>query len=125
MMIFRFAVVSGLGWLIDFSIFALLNSLGFPVWLANIVGATTAVLFVFFASVRKIFQYNGHYILWKLLNYIVYQIIAIICASLLIDFIALQFGMLPIIAKIIVTPLTFYANFQFMSFLTTGRLRLK
>ncbi|HCZ8660975.1 MAG: GtrA family protein [Citrobacter sp.] len=124
-MIFRFAVVSGLGWLIDFSIFALLNSLGFPVWLANIVGATTAVLFVFFASVRKIFQYNGHYILWKLLNYIVYQIIAIICASLLIDFIALQFGMLPIIAKIIVTPLTFYANFQFMSFLTTGRLRLK
>ncbi|EPB5648976.1 GtrA family protein [Citrobacter braakii] len=124
-MIFRFAVVSGLGWLIDFSIFVLLNSLGFPVWLANIVGATTAVLFVFFASVRKIFQYNGHYILWKLLNYIVYQIIAIICASLLIDFIALQFGMLPIIAKIIVTPLTFYANFQFMSFLTTGRLRLK
>lgn len=124
-MIFRFAVVSGLGWLIDFSIFALLNSLGFSVWLANIVGATTAVLFVFFASVRKIFQYNGHYILWKLLNYIVYQIIAIICASLLIDFIALQFGMLPIIAKIIVTPLTFYANFQFMSFLTTGRLRLK
>ncbi|MBJ9237982.1 GtrA family protein [Citrobacter braakii] len=124
-MIFRFAVVSGLGWLIDFSIFALLNSLGFPVWLANIVGATTAVLFVFFASVRKIFQYNGHYILWKLLNYIVYQIIAIVCASLLIDFIALQFGMLPIIAKIIVTPLTFYANFQFMSFLTTGRLRLK
>ena len=124
-MIFRFAVVSGLGWLIDFSIFALLNSLGFPVWLANIVGATTAVLFLVFASVRKIFQYNGHYILWKLLNYIVYQIIAIICASLLIDFIALQFGMLPIIAKIIVTPLTFYANFQFMSFLTTGRLRLK
>ncbi|HEB0893496.1 MULTISPECIES: GtrA family protein [Citrobacter] len=124
-MIFRFAVVSGLGWLIDFSIFVLLNSLGFPVWLANIVGATAAVLFVFFASVRKIFQYNGHYILWKLLNYIVYQIIAIICASLLIDFIALQFGMLPIIAKIIVTPLTFYANFQFMSFLTTGRLRLK
>lgn len=124
-MIFRFAVVSGLGWLIDFSIFALLNSFGFPVWLANIVGATTAVLFVFFASVRKIFQYNGHYILWKLLNYIVYQIIAIVCASLLIDFIALQFGMLPIIAKIIVTPLTFYANFQFMSFLTTGRLRLK
>lgn len=124
-MIFRFAVVSGLGWLIDFSIFALLNSFGFPVWLANIVGATTAVLFVFFASVRKIFQYNGHYILWKLLTYIVYQIIAIVCASLLIDFIALQFGMLPIIAKIIVTPLTFYANFQFMSFLTTGRLRLK
>lgn len=124
-MIFRFAVVSGLGWLIDFSIFALLNSLGFSVWLANIVGATTAVLFVFFASVRKIFQYNGHYILWKLLNYIVYQIIAIVCASLLIDFIALQFGVLPIIAKIIVTPLTFYANFQFMSFLTTGRLRLK
>ncbi|MFS9432935.1 GtrA family protein [Citrobacter sp. C348] len=124
-MIVRFAIVSGLGWLIDFSIFALLNSLEFPIWLANIVGATIAVLFVFFASVRKIFQYNGHYVLWKLFNYTVYQVIAIVCASLLIDFIALQFGMLPIVAKVIVTPLTFYANFQFMSFLTTGRLRIK
>lgn len=46
-MIVRFAIVSGLGWLIDFSIFALLNSLEFPIWLANIVGATIAVLFVF------------------------------------------------------------------------------
>lgn len=55
-MIFRFAVVSGLGWLIDFSIFALLNSLGFPVWLANIVGATTAVLFVFLHQSGKFFN---------------------------------------------------------------------
>lgn len=54
-----------------------------------------------------------------------YELIAIVCASLLIDFIALQYEILPIVAKIIVTPLTFYANFQFMSFLTTGRLRLK
>ncbi|EFH8408151.1 hypothetical protein HRZ17_004215, partial [Escherichia coli] len=59
-MIVRFAVVSGLGWLIDFSIFALLNLLGLPIWLANIFGATAAVLFVFFVSVRRIFQYNGH-----------------------------------------------------------------
>ena len=124
-MIVRFAVVSGLGWLIDFSIFALLNLLGLPIWLANIFGATAAVLFVFFVSVRRIFQDNGHYIIWKLFNYIVYQLIAIVCASLLIDFIALQYEILPIVAKIIVTPLTFYANFQFMSFLTTGRLRLK
>ncbi|EFD1681761.1 TPA: GtrA family protein, partial [Escherichia coli] len=51
-MIVRFAVVSGLGWLIDFSIFALLNLLGLPIWLANIFGATAAVLFVFFVSVR-------------------------------------------------------------------------
>jgi len=124
-MILRFAIVSGLGWLIDFAIFTLMTLANLPVWLANTTGATTAVLFVFFASVRKVFQYKGHYIVGKLMTYVVYQVIAILCASFLIDFITHQFTLFPLLAKVIVTPLTFYANFQFMSYLTTGRLRFR
>lgn len=124
-MIFKFAVVSGSGWLIDFSIFTFLNFIGFPVWLSNFLGATTAVIFVFFVSVRKVFQYGGGYLLDKLIKYVIYQILAITVASMLIDFIVMQFDITPLIAKVIVTPLTFYANFLFMGYITSGRLRYK
>ena len=124
-MILKFAVVSGSGWLIDFSIFTFLNFIGFPVWLANFLGATTAVIFVFLVSVRNVFRYGGDYILYKLIKYVIYQFVAISVASILIDFIAMQFNTPPLIAKIIVTPLTFYANFLFMGYITLGRVRYK
>lgn len=122
-MIVRFGFVSGIGWLIDFCLFVLLGWLGVPVWAANMVGATVAVLFVFFASVRHVFEYDGGYLVGKLIAYIIYQVIAISAASLLIDALTRWFDLTPVLAKILVTPLTFYANFQFMSFITTGRLR--
>ncbi len=123
-MIIRFGFVSGIGWLIDFCLFVLVGWLGVPVWAANMVGATVAVLFVFFASVRHVFEYDGGYLLGKLIAYIVYQVIAIIAASLFIDTLTHWFGLAPVLAKVLVTPLTFYANFQFMSLLTTGKVRL-
>ncbi|BBU28230.1 hypothetical protein BTHE68_19640 [Burkholderia sp. THE68] len=124
-MLMRFGVVSGLGWLIDFCLFVTLTAFKSPVWLANTVSATAAVLFVFFVSVRRIFEYQGHYLLGKLVRYIVYQAIAILTASVIIDLLTHHLGLAPIVSKIIVTPLTFYCNFQFMSFITTGRLRLR
>jgi putative flippase GtrA len=124
-MLMRFGLISGIGWLIDFCLFAALTALKSPVWLANTASATTAVLFVFFVSVRRVFQYHGHYLLGKLLSYVVYQAIAILSASLIIDLLTRHFGLAPIVSKIIVTPFTFYCNFQFMSLITTGRLRLR
>lgn len=123
-MILRFGIISGLGWLIDFCLFVALGWLSTPVWAANMVGASVAVLFVFFASVRRVFQYEGSYLVGKLVRYIVYQVIAILAASLLIDALTHGFGLAPVLAKILVTPLTFYANFQFMSYTTTGKFRL-
>jgi putative flippase GtrA len=123
-MIVRFGFVSGMGWLIDFCLFSLLIWQGTPVSLANIIGASIAVLFVFFVSVRHVFEYKGGYLVGKLLAYIVYQILAILAASLAIGMLTIKLELMPIIAKIIVTPLTFYANFQFMSLITTGKLRL-
>ena len=123
-MIVRFGAVSGIGWLIDFCLFSFLVWLGAPIWGANFVGASTAVLFVFFVSVRRVFEYEGHYILGKLITYIAYQLIAILAASLLIDALTKWVGLVPVLSKIVVTPLTFYANFQFMSLITTGKFRL-
>lgn len=119
-MIVRFGLVSGMGWLIDFCFFVSLGWLG----AANMVGASVAVLFVFVASVRHVFEYEGGYLVGKLIAYIVYQAIAILAASLLIDALTHWAGLAPVLAKILVTPLTFYANFQFMSLITTGKLRL-
>ncbi|MDR5855201.1 GtrA family protein [Caballeronia sp. LZ062] len=124
-MLMRFGLVSGLGWLIDFCLFGALTALKAPVWMANTASATAAVLFVFFVSVRRVFQYHEHYLLGKLLCYVVYQAIAILAASFAIDLLTHRFGLAPIVSKILVTPFTFYCNFQFMSFITTGRLRLR
>jgi putative flippase GtrA len=120
----KFGVISGLGWLIDFTVFYLLVRLDVPPFFANVVGAGIAVTFVFFSSVKRVFQYEGGYLLAKLAAYIGYQIIAVAIASALIDLISRHTGMEPLLAKILVTPFTFYANFQFMSYITTGRLRL-
>lgn len=121
-MIVRFGLVSGIGWLIDFCLFVSLGWLGAPVWASNMVGASVAVLFVFFASVRHVFEYEGGYLIGKLIAYIAYQAIAILAASLLIDVLTRWFGLTPVLAKILVTPLAFYANFLFMSRITTGKL---
>lgn len=123
-MILRFGLVSGTGWLIDFCLFLASAWAGAPVWLANMLGASVAVLFVFFVSVHRVFKYKGGYLVGKLVLYVIYQIIAISLASLLIDGIVRWYGASPLIAKVFVTPLTFYVNFQFMSLLTTGKLRL-
>ena len=55
--------------------------------------------------------------------YVVYQVIAILTASLLVNAGTQWFDLVPVASKIIVTPLTFYANFQFMSLITSGKLR--
>lgn len=120
----KFGVISGLGWLIDFSLFYALVRLDVAPFLANLVGAGVAVTFVFFSSVKRVFQYEGHYLLAKLVAYICYQVVAVAIASAVIDLIARHTGVAPLLAKILVTPFTFYANFQFMSYITTGRLRL-
>lgn len=123
-MIVRFGVISGVGWLIDFSLFAFLCWLGAPIWVANMLGASVAVVFVFFTSVHRVFEYEGGYLVRKLIAYAIYQAIAILAASFLINALSQSFGLAPLLSKIFVTPLTFYANFQFMSLITTGKLRL-
>ena len=120
-MILKFGVISGVGWLLDVCLFYAGTQLGLPFWLSNAVGALVAVTFVFMASVRKVFLYHGQYV-WRMLGiYVTYQVVAIFIASAAIDWIA-QAIHHPLLAKIMVTPVTFYCNFLFMNWLTRGKL---
>ncbi|MFW5751309.1 MAG: GtrA family protein [Planctomycetota bacterium] len=116
-----FGIVSGIGWLLDFAIFASLAEAGLRLAVANFLGASVAVTFVYFASVRHVFRYAGGFLYLKFALYVAYQVLAITAASIAVEGIARAWGMPGIWAKIIVTPLTFGANFLFMLLLVGRR----
>ncbi len=123
-----FIGISGLGWIIDFAIYTLLNQ-----WIeatyANMISAAVGVSFVFWVSTRKTFRNNIKRLSlkWKYLIYMVYQICAILGASFLIGFV--ESSIVPAIgweilikysyiaAKIMVTPFTLALNFVVMKIL--------
>lgn len=116
--VLRFGIVSGVGWAIDFAVFALLVHGGASVLAANLVGASLAVTWVFAASVRRIFAYDGRFLFGRFALYAAWQVAAVAAASLAIDLLHRHAGIGPLLAKILVTPLTFACNYLFMAWLT-------
>jgi len=112
-----FAFVSGLGLAIDFAIFLLLVALSLSPLAANAVSGSCAVTYVYFASVRRIFSYQGTFLFGLFLAYLVYQIAGVTAASFAVSFLASHF-MAPALAKVAILPVTFSANYLFMSLLT-------
>ncbi|HEX2838102.1 MAG TPA: GtrA family protein [Phycisphaerales bacterium] len=145
----RFGVVSGLGLAMDFSISVVLRELGAHPFVANLTGAACAVTFVFFASVRHVFEAQPAQRGRKYAAYMLWQAAAVPAASLVIALltplgeslaqtgseylhqwgfdqvarIAARPGTGFLLAKCAFTPVTFYANFLFMGWLLTGRVR--
>jgi|LNFM01.2.fsa_nt_gb putative flippase GtrA len=116
-----FALVSGVGLAIDFGMFlALVEFLDVRAGVANLVSAAIAVTFVYFVSVRRLFNYQGRFLLALFALYLAYQIIAVAAASWAIDWLALNL-FAPMIAKAVILPVTFTANYLFMSFITRSR----
>lgn len=98
------------------------------------VGAALAVTFVYITAQRKVFRLaRVNLSRWiRFLSYVLYQVIAILIASLLIAaaafalhllFLDLDRTVAAAIAKIAVTPLTMYSNFLFMGWLIEGVIR--
>jgi glycosyltransferase involved in cell wall biosynthesis/uncharacterized membrane protein len=115
-----FGAVSGLGWTLDFLVFTLLVQTGADPAAANAVGASLAVTWVYFASVRRIFRYGGDSRRSRFAAYAVYQVVGITAASAAVSGIVLLTAAHPLFAKLAVTPVTFLANYLFMSWLTSG-----
>ncbi len=116
-----FALVSGVGLAIDFGLFlALVEFLDVRAGVANLTSAAVAVTFVYFISVRRLFAYQGRFLLALFGLYVVYQIIAVAAASWAIDWLAANL-VAPMIAKAVILPLTFTANYLFMTFITRSR----
>lgn len=114
-----FALVSGAGLAIDFGLFlAMVELFGVRAGPANFVSAAVAVSFVYFVSVRRLFAYEGRFLLSLFALYLVYQFLAVTAASWAVDWLVADVHVLPALAKIIILPVTFTANFLFMSFIT-------
>lgn len=143
--LFKFAIVSGIGWLIDVSLTLSLAGMGVAVFFANWVGALCAVSYVFVVSQYKIFSGQSGFKVHLFTAYLIYQILAISVASALVALVAV--AALPVgdwlsanvmalinqtafdprvvataIAKVAVTPLTLYSNFIFMGWLLERRI---
>jgi putative flippase GtrA len=118
-----FGVVSGLSWLLDFTIFTSLCALGCHVALANATGAAVAVGFVYLRSVRFVFRCAGGYRWGEFAAYSSYQVAAVSVASWGIAAVAVSWAIAPLWAKVLVTPLTFAANYLFMATLLGRRAR--
>ncbi len=131
---FAFAMISGVGWLIDFGIFYGSTAfLGLPVIPANFISSFFAVSFVFLVSTRKLLalRQDGLRVQTKYLIYLVYQLLLLSIVSLAAQLLYRWLGDLSLVqsypllrdntkllAKILITPITMVCNFIVMRFLT-------
>jgi putative flippase GtrA len=137
-----FALISATGWILDMSLTTGLVQLGLSPFAGSLVGAATAVTFVYVASRLSLLgdrrigraQDFVHYVLWQVFAIAVASALVALMARLLepvvaslstldglrssgIETIAMASGF----AKALVTPLTLVANFLFMKWLTEHR----
>jgi len=124
-----FITISGIGWLIDFSVYLILiNFFTFSIKYANMISAVPAVTFVFFVSVRKTFIQKQSRIRlgYKYLIYFFYQIILLLCVSwtaqMMFDCFlqslwvhcTILLSNAKILVKLLITPITMTINFFVM-----------
>lgn len=112
--VFRFAGTSGIGLAIDLLFFYALVTAGVGPGLSNFFSASAGVLYVFFASLRRVFEHEGHYLVTLLVSYACFQLVAVVAASAAVAMLTVAFGS-PLLSKLIILPVTFGANFLFMS----------
>ena len=129
----HFLMVSGIGWLIDFSLYTVMGKYTRipPAW-ANMISGIPALTFVFCISTRKIFQKaeDGLPTGIKYVIYFMYQMVLLFLVSHLCEFIFDVFvGIIPqeyrigeiyikLISKVCITPITMICNFIVMKLLS-------
>lgn len=119
--VLAFGLVSGVGLALDYGLFLLLVEQGLRAGVANLISAGAAVTFVYFVSVRRIFAYQGRFLFGLFTAYALYQVAAVAAASWAVDWLVTGARLAPVWAKAAILPLTFGANFLFMSWLTRTR----
>lgn len=119
-MVIGFAAASGIGLLLDLGLFLFLIQTELTPTVANLLSATAAITFVYFATVRRVFSYHGKFLLPLFFAYVAYQAAAVMAASIAVGYLAF-YWLHPALAKLAILPVTFTANFLYMSFLTRRR----
>ena len=124
----KFLFVSGIGWLIDFCLYVILTTkFNVEIFYANIFSSIPAISYVFLISTKKIFaksHRNDLTIIQKYIIYFIYQLLLIFLVSIvarnlyiLVQEYNLNFKMMKIIIKILITPITMTINFFVMKYL--------
>ena len=125
----KFLFVSGIGWLIDFSLYVILTTkFDLKIFYANIFSSIPAISYVFLISTKKIFtksHRNNLTIIQKYMIYFIYQLLLIFLISIfaqnlyiLVGKYNLNFKIMKIIIKILITPVTMTINFFVIKYLT-------
>lgn len=120
----RFLGVSGVGWIFDLTVTALLVGAGMRVMLAGVIGGLAGATFAFLSSSRVVFPAHAGPTTLNVVSYVVYSLVLILAAGSVMEWVAngllvlLRWGdltlalpLIAIVAKCIVTPLTLAANF--------------
>lgn len=119
-----FAVISGIGLAIDLGLYlAAIHFAGLAPGYANAVSGVAAIAFVFSVSARFIFKSDGRFLFSKFLAYLAYQALSVTIYSWVIEFLFLHGLASALLAKAIVTPMSFSTNFLFTWFLLRRRSR--
>ncbi|MDO5311296.1 MAG: hypothetical protein Q4E94_05265 [Clostridia bacterium] len=125
----HFIGISGIGWLLDFGVFNLLNFWSSRVDINNMISSLVGVCFVFTVSTRKTFiqKENGIPLKFKFIIYVLYQLALITLISFVlakVNVFILAFisntafaAFSPLMSKIIITPITMLCNFIVMKLL--------
>lgn len=129
--IVSFGLVSGTGWLIDFSVYSCITFIvGLNVGITNMISGLPAITFVFFVSTKKIFVNNLERlsIRQKYIVYFIIQIGVMFLTSCLGQFLydlTVQTNLtniisdnLKLVIKIVITPCSMLINFIVMKILT-------
>ena len=121
----RFLGLSGIGWLMDFTVYTLLSLRMENLALVNVFSSLVGASFVFLFSTRFVFRDSHRIPLGlKYAIYIVYQLLLIFLISKLLAWIAAGIALhapwallrklTAVLSKIIVTPITMTVNFLVM-----------
>lgn len=116
----RFGLISGIGLALDVGLFLTLVHAGLSAFEANVVSSAAGLTFVYCASVRPIFRYDGRFIVPLFAAYVFYHV----CGTLFVSWVisgVVHLGVAPAIPKVGILPATFAANYMFMSWLTARR----
>jgi putative flippase GtrA len=121
----KFAGASGAGLCLDYVVYTLLCSGGLDAGVANLVSAGCGVTFVFLVSARHIFASGDAFLGRLFVLYAAYQVLAVALASGAVHEATALLGGRYLLGKTVVLPVTFAANYLFMSWLFAARGRLR
>ncbi|MCR5576128.1 MAG: GtrA family protein [Oscillospiraceae bacterium] len=118
----RFLGLSGIGWLLDFTVYTLLSLRFHDLTWVNVISSLVGASFVFVFSTRFVFRDSHRIALWlKYAIYIGYQLVLIWLISKLLALVHLTIvshtdwplliSLAPVLSKMLVTPITMTVNF--------------